>query len=151
MMWRFGIVLLTAALLGGCGGAENQEEAPLETVDVGPGLEVSTEDDPQEKPRREGLVGELPGGFPADLAIYLPASLVDLGDAAGERRMVALLSPHGVAAVSENLETSLRQKGWQLGAPQGGRRLLSKGGRQVWLEIGEGQPGTLYRYEYLPE
>ena len=144
-------MVLGAAVSGCPRKADENEEAPLETVEVAPSLEVATQDDPQAKPRPVALVGILPTGFPPDLPIYLPASVVDFGSASNGYQQAELLSPHPRDQVAAGLEQRLRKNGWSI-APAGGTRAkLSKGNRDAWLEVRDAKPGTIFRYEYRPQ
>lgn len=147
--------LLVFWLVCGCARTSDRDGEPaLETVEVAPALEVATEDDPQAKPRPVELAGILPRGFPADLPIYLPASVVDFGAAAAGYQQAEMLSPHPRAQVAAALEQKLRQNGWTVVPGDGARakqKQLSKGNRQAWLEVRDARPGTLFRYEYRPE
>ncbi|NJL27022.1 MAG: hypothetical protein HC897_03630 [Thermoanaerobaculia bacterium] len=149
------LALLALGVVCGCGRtAERAAEPPLETVEVTPGLEVTTEGDQQAKPRPVELTGVLPPGFPADLPIYLPSSVVDFGAAASGYRQVELLTPHPRDQVAAVLEQRLRQKGWTVASGEGARsnrKRLSKPGREAWLEVRDARPGTAFRYDYRPE
>jgi hypothetical protein len=96
----------------------------------------------------------LPRGFPADLPVYVPASVIDFGAATGGNQQAEMLSPHPRAQVAAALEQRLRQNGWTIVPGDGARakqKQLSKGNRQAWLEVRDARPGTLFRYEYRPE
>lgn len=137
---------LVLALLGGCRKDPGEEPDPLEAVDVVPALEIETAEDPTEAERPPALVGLLPSGFPTDMPLYLPASLVDWGTGDGGR-YVDLLTPHGRGRVERELMALVRSGGWSA-TGAGGGWLLRKGGQQVRLRIEDGNPGTLYRFEY---
>lgn len=143
-------LLAGVALLAGCGGAPTSEPSELETVDVKPGLEVDSSQDPKAASVGPQLVGILPGDFPSDLPIHLPASIVDLGDTDDGRAVVTLLTPHDIARVRREIYAALGQRGWTTAAGEGGAVVLKKGSRRAWLYLDEGRPGTLYRYEYQP-
>lgn len=139
--------LLAVCCLGGCRGESPEgQEDELEAVDVAPSLEIETADDPTATERAPSLVGLLPPGFPGDLPLYLPASLVDWGSGEGGR-YVNLLTPHGRSRVERELTRLVREGGWTVTA-SGGGWLLRKGGQRVRLRIENGNPGTLYRFEY---
>lgn len=150
---------MLALLVGGSGlgcaeTAEKSDEPALETVEVSPTLEVATQDDPQAKPRPVELVGILPTGFPSDLPIYLPASVVDFGAATGGYQQAELLTSHPLTQVVSTLEQKLRQNGWTItpgNGPRAKQKRLSKGNRDAWLEARDARPGTIFRYEYRPE
>ncbi len=144
-VWITG-ALIVALVTGGC-RKNPEQEAELEAVDVGPALEIGTEDDVIEVERPPELVGILPEDFPNDLPIYLPASLVDFGSAEGGWVYVNLLTPHALARVERELSARLRQSGWTVTASGGGKQ-LRKGGSRARLLVKDARPGTQYRYEY---
>ena len=147
MTRAFAIAMLVPLCLAGCrGGSEDAEERRLETVDVEPSISIDIEDDPTEVERAPALVGVLPSGFPEDMPLYLPASLIDFGTGDGGR-FVSLLTPHAQARVERELIEQARGAGWTA-AGSGGTRELSKGGLRLRLRIEDGNPGTLYHFEY---
>ena len=139
-------VLIAVLATGGC-RKSTEQEPELEAVDVGPALEIGTEDDVIEVERPPELVGILPEDFPDDLPIYLPASLVDFGPADGGWVYVNLLTPHALARVERELSARLRDNGWTVTASGGGKR-LRKGGARARLLVKDARPGTEFRFEY---
>ncbi len=142
-----GLILVALSALAGCRDSPPQ---PIETIDVDPGIVIDTSEDPQARERQAGLVGILPGDFPSDLPLYIPASLIDFGETDSGRLTVSLLSPHSVSRVRRGLYAQLREKGWATAAGNGDLVALSKGRKRAWLHLADGRPGTLYRIEYLP-
>lgn len=142
------IALATLLALASCGGGEVTEMEELETVDVTPALEVDTSEDPQGRARSAELVGILPGDFPADLPLYLPASLIDFDETASGRPTVSLLTPEGISTVRRVLFARAREQGWTAASGDGGAIVLRKGGRTALLRLEEARPGTVYRFEY---
>jgi len=122
----------------------------METVDVAPPLEIDTSADQEAKARQPSLVGILPGDFPRDLPLHLPASLVDFGESAAGRPTVTLLTPDEISGVRRDLQSKLAAAGWESSSGSGGTLVLKKGGARAWLAVEDGRPGTLYRYEYQP-
>lgn len=149
---RLGLVSLTVAAIVALAACEEPrtETQEIETVDVTPALEVDTSEDVQGRARTPELVGILPGDFPADLPLYLPASLIDFGESAGGRPMVSLLTPQGISTVRRELLARLREAGWSVASGDDGSVALRKGARRAWLEFEESRPGTVYRFEYVP-
>ncbi len=141
------VALLAPLALAGC---RDTPPKPIETVDIDPGIVVDTSADPQARERKAGLVGILPGDFPPDLPLYIPASLIDFGETETGRLTVSLLSPDRVSKVRRGLYAQLREKGWVTAAGNGDLVALRKGRQRVWLHLADGRPGTLYRFEYLP-
>lgn len=143
---RLGLVLVVAAISTlACFGGSGESSGVKEIIDVRDLPQVDTSQDPQAVARKPTLVGILPSDFPSDLPLYLPASLVDFG---ANPRSVDLLSPHSPGRVRPELFRLIRGGGWTLEESGGGSSTLRKGSRQVRLKIGEGKPGTLYRFEY---
>jgi hypothetical protein len=136
-MLAFGLLVL-----GGCGFGGGSGEVD-DTVDVKePIPAVDTSEDIQEKERGPELTGVLPGDFPEGLPVYLPASVVELGQGT-----VTLLSPHSRQRVRREYEKTLRNAGWSVGG-EGAILELSKSGQSVRLVYAEGGPGTAYRIDY---
>lgn len=146
------LALLTLLALGfgtGCRGSADDPKKPVETIDVSPGVEVDTSEDPQARARAPELVGVLPGDFPKDLPVYLPSSLVDFGTTAEGRRSVTLLTAHSLPRVRRELLARLEKSGWSSAAGAGESMLaLRKGDRRAWLKLEDSRPGTTIRFEY---
>ncbi len=140
-------VLAAAVWIGGC-RRSTEEQKPPETVDVGPALAIPTDNDPIAVERPPELVGVLPGDFPEDLPLYLPASLIDFGAAGDGWRYVNLLTPHSMAQAESGLVALLRKGGWAIGSGSDGGRLLSKGTQRVKLRVEDARPGMYYLFEY---
>jgi hypothetical protein len=141
---RLLLIGLALALLacGGCGLGGGSRDVD-ETVDVKePIPSVDTSEDIQETARAPQLTGVLPGDFPEDLPLYLPASLVEFGPGS-----VTLLSPHGRKKVQQGYEQILRDAGWSVGG-EGAILDLQKAGKSARLVYAEGGPGTAYRIDY---
>ncbi len=136
-----------ASLALACGGGAPDADEPLETVDVEPALELDTTEDKKAPERKAELVGRLPGDFPKDLPLFLPASLVDFGDAPGGVT-VTLLTPRPLPEVRRRLLEQLREAGWSVAPGSEGSYEIRRAGRRARLEIGNGNPGTSYRYVY---
>lgn len=142
---RLGLVLLLAACsMLACFGGSGESSGVKEIIDVRDLPQVDTSQDPQAEARKPSLVGILPSDFPGDLPLYLPASLVDFGS---NPRSVDLLSPDALGRVRPELFRLIRAGGWTV-QESGGGASLRKDSRRVRLIVREGQPGTLYRFEY---
>ena len=137
--------LLVVLAAGGC-RKDPEQEPELEAIDVAPALHIGTEDDPQEVERPPELVGILPGDFPDDLPLYLPASLIDFGAADDGWGYVNLLTPHSLARVKRELPEKLAAAGWTVTGS--GVRHLRKGNARARLVFRDARPGTEYRFEY---
>lgn len=138
--------LLFLAFAVSCSDVPTEKRSP--TIDVPPPIEVETSEDQQSVEREPAFAGVLPGGFPKDLPIYTPASLVDFGPLEVGGSFVDILTPHEVARVRRAMNGQLKKSGWSSAAGRDGELILSKGSRRVRLTIEDGKPGTLYRYEY---
>lgn len=143
------LALAAVLALAACGEPPTETQE-IETVDVTPTLEIDTSEDTQARARTPELVGILPGDFPSDLPLYLPASLVDFDESERGRPTVSLLTPHGISTVRRELLTRLHEAGWSAAAGDDGTWVLRKDGRRAWLRLEEARPGTVYRFEYVP-
>ena len=142
-----GLCVVVLALLTACGrpGGEQQE---VQTVDIPPPLTIEIESDQQAAEREPELVGILPGDFPEDLPIYLPASLIDFGSADGAGS-VTLITPHTISRVRDELQRSAAAEGWSLEVDEAaGALTLQKGSRRARIRITNSAPGTTYQVEY---
>jgi len=145
----FGSMLL--ALVLACGGGSDREAEDtldnLETEDVGDAFDagLSTEEDTKGRLRKDPeIAGVLPGGFPTDVPLFKPSSIVDFGELDAGRYYLELDTSAPASAVSAELESSLAGFGW---AKDGGGA-LTKGGRSLRLVVNDLSPGTRIRYEY---
>ena len=136
---------LTFVLFLGCGGKGESGDVD-EIVDVEERIEVDTSEDQQAVPRAPQLVGILPQGFPDDLPLYLPASLIDFGTHE-DRRTVTLITPHELSKVQPAYEDLLVKAGWVLNRIDSGLE-LSKGARMVRMRWLDEDPGSTYLLEY---
>ncbi len=145
--WRWVAVAILALSLGCRGGSDEEDRPQVETVDVAPSLQITTEEDETAVERPPALVGLMPGDFPPDLPLYLPASLIDFGTTDDGWRYVDLLTPDSQTKVEGELGAMAREKGWAADGT-GGAATLRKGSQRVRLRIEDARPGTVYRYEY---
>lgn len=139
---------LVASLALGCGqdpAAAGDPQAQLVAEDVKSAPAVAIDGDVQAAPPRRGLVGVLPGDFPRELPIYLPASIIDFGKKDG-RRFVLLQSPDPRAGVEAWLRQAAAKAGFRVES-RGGRLVLSQGKARYELSFA-GQSTTEFRYEY---
>ncbi len=143
----FTTLLAAAVWAAGCRQSPGEQKPPP-AVDVEPALEIPIDNDPVAVERGPELVGVLPGDFPADLPLYLPASLIDFGTGEDGWRYVELLTPHALARTDPGLATLLAERGWASDGASGGSRLLRKGSLRVRLRVENARPGTSYRFEY---
>lgn len=131
------LALATFLLLAtaGCQKPRGEKEVrQLETVDVAPpaDVELSVEEDVEGVRAIEDLAGVLPGGFPRDLPIFVPSSVVDTEQSEDGRVVVVLQSPAQQAKVEAFLDTRLPGAGW---SSAGDHRYRNADGREVQIEI----------------
>lgn len=142
------LVALLLVLTAACGD-RGKEAGDAPTIDVRPALTVDVENDPQAIEETPALVGVLPSDFPAEVPLYVPASLIDFGRSPRGLRSVSLISPHPVPRVSRELDELMRGRGWSAeGQPGVGGTRWRKGALEVWLQVENARPGTLYVFEY---
>ncbi|MEM1177158.1 MAG: hypothetical protein AAGM22_02340 [Acidobacteriota bacterium] len=132
--------LFALAAAAGCGGGGDESTSPKEIYDVPPTVEVPVADDPQEVRRPPGLSGRLPAGFPEDLPLFLPASLIDYGL---DERWVDIMCPADLGRVRAEMLDKARGAGWQVNG-----ETLRLGEREVRLEFRDGNPGSVVRVHY---
>lgn len=144
-------VLVTCGLLlvAGCRSEESGDTPPTpkETVDVGPSLEIPIEDDVQAVPRKVDVSGIMPSNFPKGLPLYPESSLVNFGDTDG-KAWVDLISSDRSQTVERGLRGALGGAGWSIDETAPRVWALAKGQARVRLIFRDGEPGTIYRYEY---
>ena len=120
--------------------------AKLETQEVGaaPDATLSTEGDTVEHRRpSSSFSGVLPGGFPKDLPVYEPSSLVDFGeDTAGA--FVVFQTPDDLARARARYPAAIVGRGW---ARESGDA-FSKAGRRVRVAFEGLHPGAKIRVSY---
>jgi hypothetical protein len=112
-------------------------------VTAAPDAALSTAGDAQERRRKEGLAGALPDGFPADIPVFRPASLVDFSAGAdgGALRFDTAAARHEVEAF---YESRLRAAGWR----SAGGGVFTLGDRRLKLEFGSRPAGSSFSIEY---
>lgn len=142
-----GATLVAALLpLAACQPA-NGPAAPkeLETVDVtrAPDAALSTAGDAQERRVVESFAGVLPDGFPADLPLFRPASLVEIAEGS-DGRLAEFDSPAPAEEVSNWLAIRWRAKGWR---PAAGGAWTS-GERRVTLRVVPRPAGCRFSITY---
>ena len=147
------LCLIAALLVGAVAGCRQEakpapEPARIETKEVGaaPDATLSTEGDAVEHRRASTFSGVLPGGFPKDLPVYEPSSLVDFGqDASGS--FVVFQTPDDPARVRARYPAAIAAHGWMReGGDAAGT--FSRGGRRVRIAFESLRPGTKVRVSY---
>lgn len=125
--------------------AEPHDE--LETVDVGEPLdaELSTESDTKARGVGSHVAGVLPEGFPRDLPLPAPATLVDFGGAGAGQSFVEFFSPDSATTLGPRWERQLAAAGWSRSGAA-----WSRAGRRVRVIVEGSPPGSRVRIEYRP-
>ncbi len=149
--WFRVLVLLGATgLLPGCQPPVDEHgERILDTVEVEAGATSGISHEEDRKASRSDLRGEsqlagvLPGGFPKDLPLPLPASVLGFGDE--QDRWVELSVPRSHSALQSFLERRWRGAGWRDvdGAWQRGERRI-----EATVSQGENEGESLLRIAY---
>ena len=145
-----GLLAALLLVLGVACGDQGKEPGEAPTIDVPPALTVDVENDPQAVEETPELVGVLPSDFPAEVPLYVPASLIDFGRSPRGLRSVSLISPHPTSRVRRELDLLMRDRGWSAGGSAAGENgtRWRKGALEVWLQVENARPGTRYVFEY---
>ena len=123
-----------------------EEEPGLATVEItaAPDAAYSTADDRVERRADpNALAGALPDGFPPDIPVYRPASLVDFTPRPEGGWVIVFATPVAASTVSAALTQRLRAAGWQAGPPGG----WTKAGRKLRLTVEPTAAGSRFRYD----
>ncbi len=138
-------VVVIAVACGGSPPAQFEEPA-LETVDLPADPNLDPDSDPRAPNQRARLSGVLPGGFPDDLPVFLPASVVDFGEGGGQS-WVAFETGVDPQTTAAQLRARLGSADWD-GVVGEGVSTLRKGSRVLEVEITEASNGCRYQYRY---
>lgn len=151
---RLAIGLIVSALLAvGCAKREApREPAPLETVDVAPARDAtaSLAAEPVERraERPGGFSGVLPEGFPSDVPLLRPSSLIDSSWRPDGALEIVLASSASPADAGASYAGMLAAAGWKGHGPGAAGR-WKKGARTVEVELVDTRPGTRLRIVVL--
>lgn len=143
-------IVSLVALLIGCAPPDPAEgPIELEVEDIGPAAdaELDLSGDEVAKRRSGGTGGQLPGGFPAELPIYRPSTIVDIGDG-GLGGYVLFDTTAQAADVESWMRSSLNRAGWSIDADAGGVLTVSRDSRRARVSIVDSGPVTTIRVEY---
>ena len=138
------------AMLGACTPSPppTAERAPeLATVEVtaAPDAAYSTADDRVERRADpNALAGALPDGFPSDIPVYRPSSLVDFTPRPEGGFTVVFASPTAASTVAAALSQRLAAAGWQAGTAGH----WTKPGRKLRLAVESTAAGARFRIEF---
>lgn len=121
-------------LSSACSKPIEKGEEKRDIVDIaGPkDAALSFDDDVQAQRREEGLAGVLPGGFPRDLPLFDPASVVDTSETEEGRMVVVLQHPATPHQVESFLDRELPAAGW---SSNGGSSYRNSEGREVEISV----------------
>lgn len=125
--------------------AQKPDELATVEVSAAPDAAYSIADDKVERRANpNAIAGALPDGFPTDIPVYLPSSLVDFTSRPEGGAVVVFATPASVATVSAALSRKLRASGWQA-AQSGG---WTKAGRKLRLTVEPSAAGSRFRIEF---
>lgn len=125
--------------------AERAPELPTVEVTAAPDAAYSTADDRVERRADpNAMAGALPDGFPPDIPVYRPSSLVDFTPRPEGGFTVVFATPADVAAVSSVMTGKLRAAGWQAGTAGN----WTKAGRKLRLSVESTAAGARFRIEF---
>lgn len=125
--------------------AERAAELPTVEVTAAPDAAYSIADDRVEQRRNPAaLAGALPDGFPADIPLYRPSSLVDFLPRPDGGATAVFAAPAEVATVAAAMDGKLRAAGWQ----PGGAGAWTKRGRKLRLTVQPTAAGSNLRFEF---
>lgn len=142
------MMLVTALALMACGSPEPATVDAGEPVEVtaSPVENLTTEHD-EVAPQRpqEQMAGVLPSGFPADVPVYTPSSLVEFGEGGG--RFVLLATPNAADSVRTSYRMTLESAGWSH-AGGGREQRFTKDDRTLRVEVRSTGGGSEVRIAY---
>jgi hypothetical protein len=125
--------------------AEKAPEMPTVEVSAAPDAAYSiAEDQVERRANPNALAGALPDGFPKDIPIYRPSSLVDFAAKPDGGALAVFATPAGVAEVSSAMTQKLRAAGWQAGKAGS----FTKAGRSLRLTVEPTPAGARFRVEF---
>lgn len=149
------MALLALLSLVGCrqraATTEPAAEDAIETVDVEEPIDSQIRPEADERAKvqeRGGLLGVLPGDFPADLWPYEPASIVDFGAAEAGRSYVSFRTVASPQEVKRRFQAQETSRGWSVTEATSTLLSLSKGGRLVEAELEQRGNETWIRIVY---
>lgn len=146
LSWLAALVLA----LGACSpppppAAERAPELATVEVSAAPDAAYSIADDKVERRANpNAIAGALPDGFPTDIPVYLPSSLVDFTSRPEGGAVVVFATPASVSTVSAALSQKLRAAGWQAA----GSGAWTKPGRRLRLTVEATAAGSRFRFEF---
>ncbi|MGE0638762.1 MAG: hypothetical protein AB7G12_10685 [Thermoanaerobaculia bacterium] len=141
------VALLLATVGAGCGAPPADKGAgELTTVEVtrAPDAALTTADDQQARRVAPALAGALPDGFPRDIPVFRPSSLVDQTILPAGGGVLVFDSSEPRETVAGSLARRLRAEGWRSAADG----VWTKAGRRLTLAVESRPSGSRFRLEY---
>lgn len=138
------------AALAGCSpapppAAEKAAELPTVDVTAAPDAAYSIAGDQvEQRENPAALAGALPDGFPTDIPLFRPSSLVDFSARPEGGATVVFAAPANVETVSTAMAGKLRAAGWR---PEGAET-WTKPGRRLRLTFQPTAAGSRLRFEF---
>lgn len=139
-----------ALVASGCGAPQPpaepaKQELPTVDVTAAPDAAYSTADDRIERRRTDpGLAGVLPDGFPADIPVFRPSSLVDFAAEANGGGSIVFSTAADADGVAAAMAIRLRSAGWQ----EAGGGTWTKAARRLRLVVQSTPAGSRFRIEF---
>jgi len=146
------LLAATAATLAwlGCAPEPKQREEPviLETEDVefSSDAEIDLTGDQKGAPRRASS-GQLPSDFPAELPVFEPSSISDIGEG-GLGGLVQFVAQARPPAVRDWYRSSLPRAGWTVAISGDGAMTAVKGASRVSISVVASGPGSTITVKY---
>lgn len=141
----FCVVTLAACSPAPPPAAERAAELPTVEVTAAPDAAYSIAgDEVERRANPAALSGALPDGFPADIPLYRPSSLVDFSARPEGGATVVFAAPADVATVSAAMAAKLRAAGWR----SEGAESWTKPGRKLRLTVRPTAAGSNLRFEF---
>lgn len=134
----------------GCAPEPKQREQPViletEDVELSSDAEIDLSGD-QKGAKRRASSGQLPSDFPAELPIFQPSSISDIGEG-GLGGLVQFVAQARPAAVRDWYRSSLPRAGWTVAISGGGAMDAAKGARRVSISVEASGPGATITVKY---
>lgn len=154
MRSRRSVVLLALAaatpIWVGCAPEPEQREEPViletEEIELSPDAEIDLSGDQKGAPRSSSS-GQLPTDFPADLPIFQPSAISDIGDG-GLGGLVQFDAQAKEPAVRDWYRSTLPRAGWTVAMSGDGAMNASKGASRVTISIESSGPGSTITVQY---
>jgi hypothetical protein len=147
------LMFVIAGLTASCRSSEEPGRIEIETVDVQAEIDaaLTTAYDETAIIHGDTVAGVLPGDFPGDIPLYVPASLIEMGSSESGRRFVVFATPDRRDQVHRGVIDKLINAGWnELTADPNGVTTFGRGARRVWIRVQAADALTEIVIEYQP-